>query len=267
MTQEVWAEGEAYEAFIGRWSRPVARRFVDSLALPPGLRWLDVGCGTGALTAAVLERADPEQVTGLDTSDGFLRAARGLVGDERATFVPGDAEDLPVADGCVDVVVCGLALNFVPDPVRATAGFARVLGPGGVAAAYVWDYGVGMGMLRHFWDAAVTLDPAASELDERTRFPLSRPGALQDLWSGAGLTDVSVEAVEIPTVFADLADYWVPFLGGQGPAPGYVTSLSPRRRTALHDLLADTLPVATDGTIPLTARAWAVRGVAGPDRS
>jgi SAM-dependent methyltransferase len=161
-----------------------------------------------------------------------------------------------------DAVVSGLTLNFVPEPDRAAAELARVAAPGGVVAAYVWDYAEGMAMMRYFWDAATALDPAAAELDEGRRFPLCQPDALGRLWTGAGLADVEVRAIEVPTRFADFDDYWTPFLGGQGPAPGYVMSLDEERRDALRDLLHARLPSAQDGSIPLTARAWAVRGTA-----
>jgi SAM-dependent methyltransferase len=245
---------------MGRWSRPLAHAFVRWLDVPPGRRWLDVGCGTGALTSAVLAAAGPATVVGVDPSDGFLQAARARLTDPRATFQAGDALTLPVPDGGVDVVVSALMLNFVPEPDRAAAEFVRATATGGVVAAYVWDYGEGMGMLRHFWDAAAALDAAAAELDEGRRFPLCRPERLEQVWTDAGLADVTVDGIEIPTRFEDFDDYWTPFLGGQGPAPGYVTSLDDERRGALRDLLADRLPRASDGSITLTARAWAVRG-------
>src|SRR2546430_5873238 len=234
---DVWAVGEAYERYVGRWSRPVAVAFLDWLAVPAGRRWLDVGCGTGALTAAVLAGADPGEVLGIDPSDGFVAHARSRIADPRVGFRIGDARALPVPDGSSDVVVSGLALNFVPEPQRAVAELARATMPGGMVAAYVWDYAAGMAMLRYFWDAAAALDPAAAELDEGRRFPLCRPEPLRELWTGAGLSDVAVQPIEVPTAFDDFADYWTPFLGGQGPAPGYVASLPEDGRTALRDLI------------------------------
>lgn len=265
MVHEVWAVGDAYEAYVGRWSRRVAEAFLRWLDVPAGRRWLDVGCGTGALTAAVLAVADPARVIGVDPSEEFLATARARIVDPRATFRAGDARSLPLPDRQVDAVVSGLALNFVPDPYRAAAELSRVTAPGGVAAAYVWDYAEGMAMMRYFWDAATALDPAASELDEGRRFPLCRPEPLGRLWADAGLGKVTVQAIETPTVFADFDDYWKPFLGGQGPAPGYAMSLTEEHRRALRDLLRARLPAGQDGTIPLTARAWAVRGTAGDE--
>ncbi|NUS63308.1 MAG: methyltransferase domain-containing protein [Saccharothrix sp.] len=260
----MWAVGEAYEAYVGRWSAPVARRFLRLLDVPAGRRWVDVGCGTGALTKGVLEVAQPAEVVGVDPSEGFLATAKHRVADPRAGFQVGDARSLPLPDRAFDAVVSGLALNFVPDPVRAVAEFTRVAAPGGVVAAYVWDYAEGMAITRFFWDAATDLDPGAAALHEGRRFPLCRPEPLRKLWTDAGLTGVRVEALEVPTTFTDFADYWRPFLGGQGPAPGYTASLPEDRRRALRDLLRTRLPTQPDGSIRLTARAWAVRGVRGP---
>ncbi|RLP87687.1 methyltransferase domain-containing protein [Micromonospora sp. BL4] len=262
MAHPVWADGDAYEAYVGRWSRLVAADFLRALDVPPGRHWLDVGCGTGALTSTILADGAPGRVTAVDRSEGFLAGARTRVVDARATFHAGDARALPLPDRAVDVVVSGLALNFVPEPARAVAEFARVVRPAGVVAAYVWDYADGMAMMRHFWAAAAELDPVAAELDEGRRFTVCQPDALRVLWVDAGLGEVSVRPVEVPTVFADLADYWTPFLGGQGAAPTYVTTLAEPGRAALRELLAARLPVKPDGSIRLTARAWAVRGVA-----
>lgn len=262
MADVVWATGEAYEAYIGRWSRGIAEQFVQWLDAPAGSRWVDVGCGTGALTAAVLRLGDPAEVVGVDPSEGFLAHAKAQIIDQRVTFRQGGAESLPLPDGQADLLVSGLSLNFVPDPARAAAEFARVVKTGGVVAGYVWDYNEGMAMLRSFWDAAAALDPAVANIDEGLRFSLCQPDSLSRLWTDAGHTAVTVRAVEIPTVFTDFDDYWVPFLGGQGPAPGYVKSLTEPRRDALRDLLRTRLPAAADGSISLTARAWAVRGLA-----
>lgn len=262
MTNDVWAVGAAYDDYMGRWSRPLAAEFVRRLGVRPGRRWLDVGCGTGALTSAVLAGSDPVEVVGVDPAEAFLAYARSEVADPRVTFRAGDARSLPVPDRSVDAVVSGLALNFVPEPERAAAEFARVVAPGGVAAAYVWDYADGVPLIGRFWAAAAALDPATATLDERHRFPLCRPDQLADLWAGVGLSAVTVEAIELPMRFADFEDYWRPFLGGQGPAPAYAMSLAEADRDALRDLLRTRLPTAPDGSITLTARAWSVRGAA-----
>src|SRR6266536_2067984 len=163
----MWTVGEGYERYMAGWSRLVARRFLPWLDAPPGLRWLDVGCGTGALTA---------------------------------------------------VVVSGLFLNFPPVPEAVLAELVRVVRPGGIVAGYVWDYGSGMRLLRHFWDAAALADPAAAALDEARRFPLCHPARLRALWAGVGLVDVACEALTVRRVFASFAEVWEPFHTGQGRA-------------------------------------------------
>ncbi|CAM5345367.1 class I SAM-dependent methyltransferase [Streptomyces avidinii] len=255
---DVWAEGDAYERYMGRWSRQVAEVFVARLGGLSGQRWLDVCCGTGALTEVVAVRCRPRVVLGLDRSPGFLRTARAGA-PAPARFAVADALALPAPDAAFDAVVSGLALNFL-EPARATAEAARVVRPGGLVASYVWDYPEGMTFLRRFWDAAAALDPAARALDEGRRFAHCRPGPLRDLWTGAGLVDVTVTPIEVPTVFAGFADLWEPFLSGQGPAPGYVATLAPAARDRLRTRLEGLLPAGPDGSVALSARAWAVRG-------
>lgn len=256
---DTWASGDAYEPFVGRWSRLVADELLEWLAMPAGARWLDVGCGTGALSQAIVRRCDPADVLGVDPSHGFVEHARAHVPGAR--FEVGDAVDLPPPDASFDAVVCGLVLNFVPDPARAVAEMARVVRPGGVVGVYVWDYAQDMQMLRRFWDAAAALDPGAAEPDEGRRFPIARPDALEELLCGAGLATVEGREIVVPTVFRDFDDYWSPFLGGQGPAPSYLEVLDEDARVALRERLRDTLPTGDDGSIALTARAWAVRGL------
>ena len=254
-----WGGGAAYESYVGRWSRAVAARFVPSLDAPRGQRWVDVGCGTGVLTAAVVEHADPATVLGIDASTAFVQLARERVNDARVRFEVGDAADLPLAAGAVGGVVSGLVLNFLPDAAAAVAEWRRVLSPGGLLGVYVWDYAGEMQLMRRLWDAAAELDPAAADLDEGRRSPLCRPEPLRELVDGAGFADVQVEAIDVPTVFRDFGDYWTPFLAGTGAAPAYVAGLAPTARDRLRALLAARLPRGEGGTIPLTARAWAVR--------
>jgi hypothetical protein len=136
----------------------------------------------------------------------------------------------------------------------------RVARPDGTVAAYVWDYASGMQLMRHFWDAAAALDPIAGDLDEGRRFPICRAEPLAQAFREAGLEEIQVRAIDVPTVFRDFADYWSPFLGAQGPAPSYVMSLDEPDRAALRERLRARLPTSPDGTIHLTARAWAARG-------
>lgn len=257
---DTWTSGAAYERYVGRWSRLVAREFLSWLGVVPGSRWLDVGCGTGALSQAILEVAAPAHVRGVDRSDGYISYAQAHVRDQRARFDVGDALALPGQPASYDAAISGLMLNFLPQPEPAVREMARVSRSGGVVAAYVWDYAGQMQLMRHFWNAAAALDPHAFELDEGQRFPLCQPAPLVGLFQQAGLTQVELRAIDIATDFQDFDDYWSPFLGGQGPAPSYVTALSDERRAALREHIRAGLPFALDGSIPLVARAWAVRG-------
>lgn len=255
-----WSSGSAYEGYVGRWSRLVAAEFLPWLRVEPDKRWLDVGCGTGMLTRAILAEAAPEWVVGVDPSEAFLDHARDVTDDRRATFRPGSAAETGAADASVDVVVAGLVLNFVPDLAVALAEAMRVVRPGGVVAGYVWDYAEGMQFMRHFWDAAAALDPAAAERDEGRRFSITNEGALAEAFRDAGFEEVTDRPIVIPTHFVDFDDYWIPFTRGTGPGPGYVATLEPAARDALAERLRATIPTEPDGSIRLTARTWAVRG-------
>ncbi|HVF05385.1 MAG TPA: methyltransferase domain-containing protein [Frankiaceae bacterium] len=252
-----WASGDAYEPYVGRWSRLVAAEFVRWLAVPAGRRWVDVGCGTGALTATILRDAAPASVAGVEPSEAFAAYAAAHV--PGAEFHVAGATALPLADDSADVLVSGLVLNFVPDHAAAVAEARRVVASGGVVAAYVWDYADGMQLMRHFWDVAGELDPAVAALDEAATFPICRPDALAELWRTA-FADVEVTGITMPTVFRDFDDYWTPFLAGGAPAPAYTVSLDADRQAALREALRARLPAGPDGSIALTARAWAVRG-------
>ncbi len=261
-TSEKWLAGDAYEAYMGRWSRPLARVFIEWLRPAPGLHWLDVGCGTGALTSAICELGEPAAVVACDPTQPFVEHARTRLLDSRASFVVAGAEDLPRREGGFDAVVTGLVLNFLPNPAEAVTGALERLRPGGTFAAYVWDYAEGMEFLRYFWEEAIAFDPRAEALSESLRFSLCQPQALASLLEVAGLTQVETAPLDIPTDFADFEDYWSPFLGGTGPGPGFVTALDSSERNLLRDRLKRRLEPGAEGRIQLKARAWAVRGLA-----
>jgi SAM-dependent methyltransferase len=218
--------------------------------------------GTAALIQTILEHAAPSEVVGTDPSAAYIALAGARMdGDPRVHFEVGDVQALQAAAATFDVVVSGLVLNFAPRPELAVAEMARVTRPGGTVAAYVWDYAEGMQLMRYFWDAAGALDPKAKELDEGQRFWLCKPEPLSRLFLSAGLEDVEVRAIEVPTYFRDFDDYWSPFLGGQGPAPSYAMSLSEERRAELRERIRGSLPRDAERGIPLSARAWAIRSV------
>jgi len=254
-----WSGGEAYERYIGRWSRPVAREFVEWLGLPPGLDWLDAGCGTGALSAAIVAGAEPRSVCAYDLSPQYAAVAARALGDEGVRVGVADARSIPEPDGAFGAVVSGLMINFVPEPADALREMVRVAREGGTVAAYVWDYADGMEVIRRFWQAAAELDPAAAGLDEGRRFPVCGAEPLTGLFRSCGLRSVEVRGIDPTARFQDFGDYWEPFLGGQGPAPGYVASLDDSRRKRLEARLRAGLP--EDGPFQLGCRAWAVRGV------
>ena len=255
-----WKAGDLYEPYVGRWSRRVADAFLAWIAVPADAVWVDVGCGTGALTEAIFTTARPRRVSAFDPSPGFLQFARRRVKHASVNFAVADARSLPVATDSVDATVAGLVINFVPEPSTGVREWTRITRAGGTVAAYVWDYADRMELMRYFWDAAVALDPAAGALDEGRRFPMCRPEALEELFGGSGLHDVATDAIDIATAFAGFDDFWSPFLGGQGPAPAYAMSLTEERRGQLRDRLRAALPLRDDGSVQLIARAWAVRG-------
>ena len=255
-----WKAGDLYEPYVGRWSRRVADAFLAWIAVPAEAEWVDVGCGTGALTEAIFTTARPRRVSAFDPSPGFLRFAQRRVTHPSVTFAVADARALPVAADSVDATVAGLVINFVPEPSMGVREMARVTRAGGTVAAYVWDYADKMELMRYFWDAAVALDAVAGALDEGRRFPVCRPLALEEMFNGIGLRDVATDAIDIATNFASFDDFWSPFLGGQGPAPAYAMSLTEERRGVLRDRVRSALPRRDDGAVQLIARAWAVRG-------
>lgn len=257
-----WAAGSTYEHFMGRWSRKLAHEFVHWLDCDAGLHWLDLGCGTGALTAAILEAAQPRTVVACDPSAPFIDFARQHIRDQRASFVMAGASNFPVQTGGYDVAASLLALNFFPDAAAAVKRMASTAAPGGTVTACVWDYSGGMQFLRYFWDAAVDVAPDAAELDEGRRFPICSLDNLMLLFAASALVDVRCEPLEIATVFSNIEDYWTPLLGGTGPAPAFLSSLSADKQRGLRARLDAALPRGVDDRINLRARAWAVRGIA-----
>jgi SAM-dependent methyltransferase len=258
--RDKWAVGSIYEEFMGRWSRRLATEFVSWLNIPASVHWLDVGCGTGALSNAICSHVDPASVVGCDPAEPFIEFARSCSQDARLSFIVAGVGALPRRAAGFGSVSSLLALNFFPDPEAAVREMRSVTAPRGTVSACVWDYSSGMEFLRHFWDAAAAVDPAARALDEGKRFPLCHPDALTSLFHRVDLVDVRCDAIEFPTTFTNFRDYWEPFLGGTGPAPSYVASLDADRRAVLSRKLEERLPRGADGTIALRARAWAVRG-------
>lgn len=257
---DAWSAGQNYEHYMGRWSRLMAVEFVRWLAPRRRANWLEIGCGTGALTATLIAECNPKSILAIEPSVDFIAYARSKLIDKRITFEIADAGKVPAADASIDIAISALVLNFVSDKTAAIAEMKRVLKPDGVLAFYVWDYpGGGMGFIDAFWTAAAAIDEKAAALDESKRFPFCTRDGLAGLCHDAGLPAPVIAALEIETVFADFDAFWTPFTLGAGPAPGYCMSLPEDQRARLKARLAEML--GTTGPIRLIGRAWAVKAV------
>ena len=255
---DAWSAGQNYEQYMGRWSRRIAAKFVEWLGPPRDAAWLEIGCGTGALTAAILADGAPRSLLSVDSSADFITHARSAMDDARVKFEVADALKLPADDASIDVVTSALVFNFFADRPAALAEMQRVLKPDGLLTFYVWDYpGAGIGFITAFWKAAVKLDPQAAALMEGKRFPFCTRDGLAAICRDAGLRSVTVEPIETDITFPDFDAFWQPFTLGAGPAPGYYAGLPEERQAALKAHLAEDL--GTDGPIRFAARAWGVK--------
>lgn len=258
---DAWSDADNYEPYMGRWSRQLASELLVWLDVAPDARWLDFGCGTGAVTAAILAQADPRSVLAVDPSRPYLDAARAAISDPRATFLLGTAESLRDLPLQLDAIVSGLVLNFVPDP-RATLDYlARTADEGATVGVYVWDYSE-MEMLGLFWDVASTFPASAPILQRLERFADLDRDELEGVVGDAGFTQVESQEVTVSMVFPDFDDYWRPLLGRQGPASYLLGELAPDDRDDLGEALRAVLPIESDGSIHLRARALMARGTA-----
>lgn len=254
---------EAYEQMMGRWSRKLAPQFVAFAAPHNPATILDVGCGTGNLAVALASHFRDAKVTGVDQSRSFLASARSLAPESgRLSFDEGDATALPFADHSFDATLSLLVINFIPDAERAVREMVRVTKPGGTVAASVWDYPGGFSIVRLLADTAAALDPSGEAYRAR-QFSARFTGVdeLATEWTRLGLRNVEQTTLMIRMEFESFDDYWKPWLGGQGTAGAYVTSLSDDKRSRLeHHLRLAYLGGRADGRRSFTAAAWAVRG-------
>jgi ubiquinone/menaquinone biosynthesis C-methylase UbiE len=249
---------EIYDRFVGRYSPGLARAMCEAAGVRPGQRALDVGCGSGALVAALAEVLGAENVAGIDPSEPFVEASRARV--PRARILVGSAESIPFADGEFDATLSQLVVNFLADPEQGLREMSRVTRAGGVVAGCVWDYSGEMTMLRTFWDAAAALDPERAELlMESHTMRFARPEELVTLWRSAGLDDVDVAPIVVEASYEDFEDLWSPFPTGVGPAGAYAASLHAEARAALRDEFARRLG-RPEGPFTLSARAWCAVG-------
>ncbi len=245
---------------MGRWSRLVAHEFLKWLDAPFGLRWIDVCCGSGVITEAIVERNAPTSVVGVDISPDQINFARQRCAHPEVTFETADVMTLPFPDASFDVAVCGLGMNYLPNPRQGLEEFCRVTHSGGTIAVYLWDYAHGARFLREFWDAAVAIDSEAASFDQARRFPMCTQEGLRSLFEQAKLEDLTLGILDVVTRFSSFDDYWEPLLTGQGSAPNYLATRDKNIQAAIRERLRTALPANALGAIELPARAWAIRG-------
>jgi SAM-dependent methyltransferase len=243
---------DAYLRFMGRYSEPMASQFADLAGVSPGQRVLDVGCGPGALTAELVRRLGPGEVSAVEPSAPFAAAARQRLPE--VDIRQAAAEQLPFADGTFDVALAQLVVHFMADPVAGLREMGRVTRPRGVVAACVWDHAGGRGPLSGFWRAALELDPGA---DDESGLAGVREGHLAQLFAEAGLEGIRPGSVTVLIRYANFEEWWDPFTLGVGPAGSYVTSLPPDGRELLREHCREQLGA---GPVEISATAWAVTG-------
>ncbi len=254
------ASADAYDRHVGRYGTALATALIGFARVAPGMSALDVGCGPGALTAALAARPGAGRVCAADPSPPFAAACRARV--PGAEVVEAGAEALPFADGAVDATLSQLVVNFMADAEAGVREMARVTRPGGIVAACVWDYAEGMTLLRAFWDAARDVGaPGAAAADEAVTMRWCREGELAGLWRAAGLRAVRSAALVVSARYRDFADLWAPFPSGVAPTGAFCAALDERAQHALRDAYRRRLGVG-DEPFELTARAWAVAGTA-----
>lgn len=258
---DIFSNAAAYDHYMGRWSRRLAPMFVEFAQIRDGDTVLDVGSGTGALAEAVAAATRSSEITGIDPSSFFVEYGRTHCADPRIRFDVGNALELPYSNATFDQCLAMLVLQLIPQPEKALSEMCRVTHPGGSVAVCNWDASGGMEMLSIFWEEASKLDPAAEPRRNDSR-PYSRYGQLKALWESTGLERVQETGLKIELEFTSFDDYWLPQLGGVGPAGSYLSSLSADRQKALREeLWRRCLGNGPDGPFKLHAQSWAVRGM------
>lgn len=254
--EELFADGKAYEQRMGRWSRVVGEAFLDWLAVPKGLRWLDVGCGNGAFTEVLIARCAPAAVSAIDPSEGQLSYARTRPGTKLAEFRVGDAQALPYPDRSFDAATMALVISFIPDPTKAATEMMRVVKPGGWVAGYMWDMPGGGIPIEPIYRALKSLGIAIVI----PGIEVSRRENMQAVWEQAGLQSIDTRVIRIPVVYSDFDDFWRSFSVPQGPSGQALRKMSLPEIEQLKMRLRDQLPTGPEGHIAYEAFANAVSG-------
>ena len=253
----LFTDGKAYERLMGRWSRLVGDKFIDWISAPKNLNWIDVGCGNGAFTEALIERCAPSAITGVDPSDGQLSHARTRPGAKMAQFRLADAQSLPFADNTFGAAAMALVITFIPDPVKAAKEMRRVTRSGGIVATYMWDI-PGGGI--HIWPLAAAMKSLELGEPVRPNVEASRRETMQAIWDEAGLQSIDTTVIRITVAFADFEDFWQSNSVPIGPSGKVLAELSPSMRDKLKARVRELLPIAPDGSITYEAFANAVKG-------
>ena len=249
-------DASAYENFMARWSRSIGAVFLDWLAVPGSLKWLEIGCGTGVFTKLLLERCSPGAVTAVDSATAQVYQARNALEAQRVDIHVCDAQALPFAENCFDIVASALVINFIPLPSVALAEMRRVCRPGGHVAGYVWDF---VGERSSSWPLRRAFCQIGIEPPRIPGADDTAPGALENLFGKAGLEDIAVTSIDVTARFSDFAEYWrsqTPAFTPQGKA---VAALNDRDRSRLIEALRTALPPDRDGAITYSARANAIK--------
>ena len=252
-----FADGEAYERLMGRWSRLAGDVFLDWLDAPPHGRWLDVGCGTGAFTEAVIARGAPHEVVGIDPSEAQLAFARTRSAAKSGEFRIGDAHAVPFGKNRFDVAVMALVITYLSDPGKAVSEMARVVQPGGWVATYVWDV-PGAGAPLH--PIYVAMESLGMPAPHPPGAAVSRRDRMRTLWEDAGLESIESRVIRVPVVYSDFNDFWDANSVPAGASGKAIHELSPAVREQVRDRVREQLRVGSDGRIAYEAFANAVKG-------
>jgi SAM-dependent methyltransferase len=256
---ECFDDSEAYERFMGSWSRAACSVFLEWVAAPSGSRWLDVGCGTGILVEKILEASSPAAIVGVDPSLAQVEHAARRLGSPRARFQAADAQALPFADAAFDVVAAALAINFIPDRPRALAEMRRVARAGGIVAGFVWDFAEERSPS---WPMRKGLRAVGAEVPAVPGTADSRLEPLCELFGQAGLTGIETRTFEVSGSFPDFDDFWQAQMPSYSPMTRMIAAMPEAQRAKLKRAVREALPVLPDGALGYAARANAIKAFA-----